>query len=179
MLRLALQEALQGDLSLESHLGFHADIHKDAAILVPTADAFQISSAALVVNDKRSNTMSKAFFEHEQSSNATIAIFKGADALETDMEIKDFMEADILLCLVFFEQLIDGCGDLGRRCSLAKLGCCSRLSVSEGNGRMTLMAAALAEQGGLHLLDESLRQRLHGVGEDHIQAKEETSESSV
>ena len=30
------------------------------------------------------------------------------------------------------------------------------------------MAAAFAEQGGLQLLDESLRQRLHGVGEDHI-----------
>ena len=37
---------------------------------------------------------------------------------------------------------------------------------------MALMAAALAEQGGLQLLDESLRQRLHGVGEDHIHAEE-------
>ena len=37
---------------------------------------------------------------------------------------------------------------------------------------MALMAAALAEQGGLQLLDESLCQRLHGVGENHIHAEE-------
>ena len=34
------------------------------------------------------------------------------------------------------------------------------------------MAAALAEQGGLQLLDESLCQWLHGVGQDHIHTEE-------
>ena len=37
---------------------------------------------------------------------------------------------------------------------------------------MALMAAALAEQGGLQLLDKILCQRLHGVGENHIHAEE-------
>ena len=37
---------------------------------------------------------------------------------------------------------------------------------------MSLMAAALAEQGGLQLLDESLRQRLRCIGENHIHAEE-------
>ena len=37
---------------------------------------------------------------------------------------------------------------------------------------MALVTAALAEQGRLQLLDESLCQRLHGVGQDHIHAEE-------
>ena len=55
----------EGNLGLKTHLGFHADIHKDTAILVPTADAFQISGAALVVDDKGSNTVPETFLEHE------------------------------------------------------------------------------------------------------------------
>ena len=34
------------------------------------------------------------------------------------------------------------------------------------------MAATLTEQGGLQLLYESLRQRLHCIGENHIHAEE-------
>ena len=130
VLRLALQEALQGDLSLEAHLGFHTDIHQDTAILVPLADAVQIAGAALIVDDKRRNLVPEAFLEHQQASDATVAILEGTDALEAYMEIQNLMEADIFLCFVFFEQLVDGCGDLGRRRSLAKLGCGNRLSVS-------------------------------------------------
>ena len=65
ILSVALQQSLQGNLGLKTHLGFHADIHKDAAILVPTADAFQISGAALVVDDKGSNTVPETFLEYE------------------------------------------------------------------------------------------------------------------
>ena len=64
MLRLALQEALQGDLGLEAHLGFHTDIHQDTAILVPLTDAVQIASAALIVNDEGCNLVPEAFLEH-------------------------------------------------------------------------------------------------------------------
>lgn len=65
ILSVALQQSLQGNLSLKTHLGFHADIHKDTAIFVPTADAFQISGAALVVDDKGSDTVPETFLEHE------------------------------------------------------------------------------------------------------------------
>ena len=116
--------------------------------------------------------MTEAFLEHQQASDATVAIFKGTDALEADMEIENLMEADIFPCLIVFKQLIDGCGDLGRWRSLAELGCGGSLAISGGNGSVALMAAALAEQGGLQLLDESLCQRLHGVGENHIHAEE-------
>ena len=88
------------------------------------------------------------------------------------MEIENLMEADFSLCFVFFEELIDSCGDLSGRRSLTELGCGGSLAIPEGNGSVTLMAAALAEQGGLQLLDESLCQRLHGVGENHIHAEE-------
>ena len=46
MLRLALQEALQGNLSLETHLCFHTDIHQNTAILVPLADAVKITGSS-------------------------------------------------------------------------------------------------------------------------------------
>ena len=116
--------------------------------------------------------MPEAFFEHEQASDATVTILERVDTLKVDMEIENFVEADILLRFVLFEQLIDGCGDLGRWRSLAEFGCGGSLAVSGGDGSMALVAAALAEQGGLQLLDESLRQRFHGVGENHINAEE-------
>ena len=95
--RMTLQQPLQGDLSFKSHLSFHADIHKDAAIFIPTADAFQITGAALVVDDKGSNTMPEAFFEHEKSTNPTIAVFKRADTFEPCMEIQNLVKANAFL----------------------------------------------------------------------------------
>ena len=109
---LAFQQSLQRNLSLKTHLGFHADIHKDAAILVPTADAFQISGAAFVVDDKGSNTMSEIFFEHEKSANPSVAIFKRVDAFEFHMEIQNLVKADIFLRFVFFNQSGHGRPDL-------------------------------------------------------------------
>ena len=64
MLRLALQEALQGDLGLEAHLGFHTDIHQNTAILVPLADAVKLAGASLIVDDERRDLMPEAFLEH-------------------------------------------------------------------------------------------------------------------
>lgn len=110
--RMALQQSLQSDLCLETHLGFHADIHKDAAILVPTADALQISGTALVVNDEWCYTVSETFFEHEKSTNAAVAIFKWADTFELYMKIQDLVKADIFLGFVFFDQGGHGCPDL-------------------------------------------------------------------
>ena len=112
ILSVALQQSLQSDLCLETHLGFHADIHKYAAIFVPTADAFQISGAALVVDDKGSNTMSETFFEHEKSANAAVTIFKWADTFELHMEIQNLVKADIFLRFVLFDQGGHGCPDL-------------------------------------------------------------------
>jgi len=81
-------------------------------ILIPTADAFQISSAALVVDDKGSNTMPETFFEHEKSANTTIAVFKRADTFELHMEIQNLVKADVFLRFVLFDQGGHGCPDL-------------------------------------------------------------------
>ena len=88
VLRLALQEALQGDLSLETHLGFHTDIHQNTAILVPLADAVQIASAALIVYDKGRNLMPQTFLEHDESANTSVSILEGKDLLKANMEIQ-------------------------------------------------------------------------------------------
>ena len=76
---------MQGDLSLEAHLGFHTDIHQNTAILVPLADAVQIAGAALIVDDKGRDLVPEAFLEHQQASDATVTIFKGMDALKPNM----------------------------------------------------------------------------------------------
>ena len=94
---LAFQQSLQRNLSLKTHLGFHADIHKDATILIPTTYTFQIAGAAFVVDDKGSNTMSETFFEHEKSANAAVTIFKWADAFEFHMEIQNLVKANVFL----------------------------------------------------------------------------------
>ena len=96
----------------KTHLSLHADIHKDTAIFIPTADTFQISGAAFVVDDKGSNTMSETFFEHEKSANAAVTIFKWADTFELHMEIQDLVKADIFLRFVLFDQGGHGCPDL-------------------------------------------------------------------
>ena len=94
---LAFQQSLQRNLSLKTHLGFHADIHKDATILIPTTYTFQIAGAAFVVDDKGSNTMSETFFEHEKSANAAVTIFKWADTFELHMEIQNLVKANVFL----------------------------------------------------------------------------------
>lgn len=109
---LAFQQSLQRNLSLKTHLGFHADIHKDATILIPTTYTFQIAGAAFVVDDKGSNTMSETFFEHEKSANAAVTIFKWADTFEFHMEIQNLVKADIFLRFVFFNQGGHGRPDL-------------------------------------------------------------------
>ena len=109
ILSVALQQSLQSDLCLETHLGFHADIHEDTAIFIPTADTFQIPGATLIVNNKRSNTVPETFLEHEQAANTTVAVFEGADAFELHMEIQNLVKADIFLRLVLFDQGGHGC----------------------------------------------------------------------
>lgn len=121
MLRLALQEALQGDLCLEAHLGLRAGIHQDAAILVPLADAVQIAGATLIVDDKGRDLVPEAFLEHQQASDAAIAVFKGVDALELHMEVKDFVEADLIMGFILLEQLVDSNRNLYRGRGLAVL----------------------------------------------------------
>ena len=122
MLQLALQKVLQGDLYLETHLGFHTDIHQNTAIFVPLADTVQIAGAALIVDDKGRDFVLEAFLEYQQATDANVSILKRTDVFEPDMEIKNLLETDIFLRFVLLEQLIDGCGNLCRRRSFAELG---------------------------------------------------------
>ena len=98
-------ELLQGNLSFEAHLSFHADIQEDTALLVPLTDAIEIAGAALIVDDKGRDTVAQAFLEHQQATDTTIAILEGADALELNMKIQNLVKADICLRFVLLEQL--------------------------------------------------------------------------
>ena len=47
--------------------------------------------------------MPQTFLEHQQAPDATVTILKGADAFDPNMEIKNLMEADVLLSFILFE----------------------------------------------------------------------------
>ena len=102
---MVLMELLQGDLSFKAHLRFHADIQQDATIIVPLADAVEVSGAALIIDDKGCDTVAQAFLEHQQATDTTIAILEGTDALELNMKIQNLVKADICLRFVLLEQL--------------------------------------------------------------------------
>ena len=46
---------------------------------MPFLDAPEVPRPPLVINDKGHDTMAQAFFEHNQSANAAVAIFEGKD----------------------------------------------------------------------------------------------------
>ena len=48
--------------------------------------------------------MFKALLKHNESTNATIAIFKGAYPLKLDMEVQDFRSAYLLLGFISIKE---------------------------------------------------------------------------
>lgn len=104
---VALQQALQGDLCFETHLGFHTDIHQDAAVLVPLAQALQVAGAAFVIDNEGNHIPAKTFFQHQEPTDASVAVFKWADPLETDMKLENLMKSDFFLDFILSEECVE------------------------------------------------------------------------
>ena len=169
---MGLHQSLKIGLCLKTQLRLDADVHQNIGIVIPEADAIQIACTAFIVDDERRDIMSQTFLEHDQPSDASVAILVRTDALELHMKIQYVLELYGILCLILLDQTCHRGADLCRRSSLAELLGCSCLAVSNGGGIMALMLAVVAEQLCLKLIDERLGQRLHSVGQDRVHAEE-------
>ena len=73
----------------KSILGCKARIKKRAVLLVPLRESAIVARLHIIRNDKRNNVMSKAFFEHNQSANASISVLEWMNALEANVIINN------------------------------------------------------------------------------------------
>jgi hypothetical protein len=78
-------------------LGTGGEVSKDFWICIPGGDAFVVLASVFVINDERGNLVSEAFLQNNQSSKATVAIFKGVDALKANMELHNITQLNFPL----------------------------------------------------------------------------------
>ena len=84
-----LGQLLQLNLGIEAALGFHHNFSENAAVVVPFPKAFQVTGAALIIQDEGHHIMPQAFLEHDQPTDPTVVIFEGEDPLEAYVEIQN------------------------------------------------------------------------------------------
>ena len=98
-----LEEAAEIHLAFKVGLGSASDIGEDARIFIPCFQSSMIFATVLVIDDKGNYLMAQAFFDHDQSAKTAVAVLKGVDLLEADMEIQDILKRHDVLGLVFLD----------------------------------------------------------------------------
>lgn len=81
-----MEQSTQVHFSLEVGLSAGGKVGEDFWVGIPGGDAFMIFATVLIVDDEGDDLMAQAFFEHDQSAEATVSIFKGMNSYKTDME---------------------------------------------------------------------------------------------
>jgi hypothetical protein len=66
-----------------------SDIGENSWIFVPCFQSSVIFATVLVIDDKGNYLMAQAFFDHDQSAKAAVAVLEGMNLLEADMKIQD------------------------------------------------------------------------------------------
>lgn len=79
-------------INFESVLCGKAGIHQVPVFVVPLVQSTIVEHLQVILNDKRYDVVFEAFFEENQSSDATIAILKWVDAFKLIMESNDFFQ---------------------------------------------------------------------------------------
>ena len=154
-------EFLEFDLGFEAVLGFHYHVHQFVPIIVPLFDATQIPGAAFVVYDEGHHIVAQAFFEHDQSAHATVAVLEGEDLLETDVEVQNVVALDFGLFLVACDQLCQTGMDLIRVQELAIPGTGRNRPVLPGAHLPPILVHRSGHQDLVELADKLLGQGLH------------------
>ena len=88
----------------EAGLGLFGDGCEASRIGVPAGDAAVVFATVFIVDDEGLDAVAQAFFDHQHSANATIAVLEGMDGFEASVEIQDVVESDFLLALIFGDQ---------------------------------------------------------------------------
>ena len=92
-----MEQSTQVHFSLEVGLGAGGEVGEDFWVGIPGGDATMILTTVLIIDDEGGNLVSETFFEHDQSTKATVAIFKGVDALKANMELQDITQLNFPL----------------------------------------------------------------------------------
>ena len=85
---MVLEEAADVHFAFEMGLGAVDGFGEDSGIGIPLGYSTVVFATVFIVDDKWNDLVTKAFFEHNQSAEAAVTIFEGADALKSDMEIQ-------------------------------------------------------------------------------------------
>ena len=153
-------EFLEFDLGFEAVLGFHHDVYQFVPVGVPLFDATEISG---VVDDEWHNIVAQALFEHQQSANPSVAVLKGEDLLEADMEVQNVVALDVGLLFVTGDQFCQTGMDLVRVQELAIPGPGCDCPVLTGTHLLPILVYCAGHQDLIGLWDQLLiqfRQRL-------------------
>ena len=77
----------------------------DESLMIAGLDMWRYNEPApFIIKDERRYFMAQTLFEHEQSTEATVAICKGMDALKAHMEIQDLRQLYFIKTFVFGNQ---------------------------------------------------------------------------
>ena len=58
----------------------------------PFAETTIVEEFEVVCDDEGDDVVSKAFFEHDEATHATVAILEGMNLLEADVEVENIFE---------------------------------------------------------------------------------------
>lgn len=153
-------------MGLEAGLCFEAGGEQGGLVHIPFADTFEVFCAPFIIEDERCYFMTQALLEHEQPTEATVAIGEGTDALEAHMKVQDLRQLHLVQTLVLCDQGVHlGVYILWRR----GFGLANGAAIPAVFARMklefTLRQGAVAEHG-MQLADVGLRNSRGGCIDD-------------
>ena len=163
-------EFLEFDLGFEAVLGFHDYVHQFVVVIVPFFDTPEVAGAAFVVDDEWHNAVAQAFLKEDQSANTAIAVFKGEDFLEADVEVQNVIALDLGLLLVAGDQFCQTGMDLARVQELAIPGTRCDCPVLTGAYLLPILVHCAGHQDLMEFADELLGQGFHHVVKDIVHA---------
>ena len=163
-------EFLELDVGFEAVLSFHDHIHQFVSVGVPFLDTAQIPGAAFVVDDERHHTVAQALLEHQESPYPSVAVLKGEDLLEADVEVQNVVALDLGLLFVGGDQLCQTGMDLVRVQELSIPGTGCDRPVLTGAHLLFVLVHRAGHQKVMELADELLGQGFHHMVKDKIHA---------
>ena len=83
-------------------MGGETGVEKVAFDAGPLVETAVIVHLQIVCDDEGDDVVSQAFAEHYQATNATVAVLKRVDCLESLMEVDDVLDCRCFLLVVFF-----------------------------------------------------------------------------
>lgn len=86
---IATEEFQKFPLPIEPPLCFQTGIPQNGRIPPPALDSVVIFASMLIINDKRSDLVTKTFFHHNQPANSAVVIIERMNLLKAHMEIQD------------------------------------------------------------------------------------------